>query len=104
MGNRRVLASSPIDEPLTTLNGVEWGVDGIVLLVGVTYAFSYVFIEVGCSYRIIDTTLPLNIGRQIHNGPPLNIGRQIHNDLPSNIGRQIHNGVLVVCIRTLAGC
>ena len=72
MGIWRALALSSIFEPLIAFNGVEWWEGGLgAPFFGVTYAFSYVFRKVGCSYRWIqtaDVALHPNIGKGIRQG------------------------------------
>jgi len=72
MGIWRALALSWISELATALNGVEWEGDlDVSFGSGVTYAFSYVFRKVGCSYgsnQIADDVLLPNIGKRTHRG------------------------------------
>jgi hypothetical protein len=88
-------------EPHTALNGVEEEGDWDVSFFGVTYAFSYIFRKVGCSYRITrtaDVALLLKIGKRIPRG--LFCGLFIIALLP-NIGRRIHKGLFygwLICV------
>ena len=84
------MALSSMFEPHTALNGVEVEGDWDVSFFGVTYAISYVFRKVGCSYgmtRTADVALLPNIGKRIPRG--LFHGLFIVALLP-NIGRRIH--------------
>src|SRR5271163_4143122 len=113
MGIWRALALSSMFEPHTALNGVEEG-DWEVSFFGVTYAISYVFRKVGCSYRMTrtaDVALLPNIGKRIPRrlfcrlfivALLPNIGKRIPRGLfcglfivalLPNIGRRIHRGL-----------
>jgi hypothetical protein len=82
-----------MSEPRTALNGVDWGGDWTTSFFSVTYAFSYVFRKVGCSYgmtRTADVALLPNIGKRIPRG--LSCGLFIVALLP-NIGNRIPRGL-----------